>query len=165
MMQKAYNKLEAEEFRMTAPKVFLDDIDENPPVIDDGKLVLLEAKEAAVKYGKESGDPYINLQVTVVEDPIDEGMSMFDSLPLPVEPKPNESQIAYKKRMDRRCYRLKRAVKAFGVKWNGAMEAEALAEQFIGRRAWARTRIEKDNRNQDQSKVNEYFPEAEKPQQ
>jgi hypothetical protein len=148
---------------MAAPKVFLDDISETPPVLDDGKLVMVEAKEALVKWGKESGDPYINLRIEVVEDPDDAEMTMFDTLPLPLEMKENETPTGYKKRMDRRCFRLKRAVLAFGVKWSGALEAEALAEQFVGRRAWCRTKIEKDNRDNDQSRPAEYFAESEKP--
>ena len=149
--------------KMTAPRVFLDDISETPPVLEDGKLVMVEAREAAVKWGKESGDPYINLRIEVVDDPDDAEMSMFDTLPLPLEMKEQETQKAYKKRMDRRCFRLKRAVLAFGVKWSGALEAEELAEQFIGRRAWCRTKIEKDNREIDQSRPAEYFPESAKP--
>ena len=157
---------------MAAPKVFLDDIADKPPVIDDGKLVLLEVKEASVKYGKESGDPYIGIQVQVVDDPEDEGSTMFDNLMLPLEQKEKESDKAYKKRMDRRCFRLKRAVSAFiggsvniikGLDLVEKANQEALAEAFLSRRAWTRATIGQDNRNNPRSETSDYYAEGSKP--
>lgn len=147
------------------PQVFLDDIADKPPVIDDGKLVLVEVTESNVRFGKESGDPYINLQVRVVDDVEDEGAPMFDILPLPLERKQGESDKAYRKRMDRRCFGLKRAAIGFGVKLSGARKPAEVAEAFIGRRAWARAKLTTNQRGNEESRPDAYYPENEKPEE
>jgi len=150
-------------------QVFLDDISDKPPVINDGKLVLVEAADTAVKFGKESGDPYINLQLHVVEDPEDEGAMMFDILTLPLQRKENESSKAYSKRTDRRCFRLKQACIGFGVKLGKNINILtetgrlALAEEFRGRRAWTRVKLDQDQRGNDISRPDSYYKESEKP--
>jgi len=142
--------------------VFLDDISETPPTLDEGKLVLVEVAESTVRIGKESGDPYINLQVKVVDDEENEGAVMFDTLPLPLAQKEKENQKAYRNRMDRRCFKLKRAANAFKVPLNEG-EQEEIAEAFLGRRAWTRPRLEKDLRGEDKSKPGDYYPENDPP--
>lgn len=146
-------------------EVFLDDIADKPPVIDEGKLVLVEVADANVKFGRESGDPYINLENRVTEDPEDEGAPLYDILPLPLEKREGESAKAYKKRMDRRCYRLKQAALAFGVKLAGGRKPVEVAEAFIGRRAWCKTKLDTDQRDQQQSRPDGYYPENEKPEE
>jgi len=148
---------------METPQVFLDDIADKPPVIDEGKLVLVEVAESTVRFGRESGDPYINLQVRVVDDVEDEGAPMFDVLPLPTPKKDGESDKAYKKRTDRRCFRLKQAAVAFKVKLVGGKTAEQVAEAFIARRAWCRTKLDQDQRGNEQSRPDAYYLEDEKP--
>jgi len=145
------------------PVVNLDDIPENAPILAEDKLYLVEVKESTRKLGKESGDPYINLRLEVVDDPIDSEFPMYDILPLPTNAKPGEEREAYTKRTARRCARMKRAVIAFAVKSAGTMTQQELTEQFLGRRAWCRVKTGKDQNNNDQSKPMDYFPEASKP--
>jgi hypothetical protein len=145
------------------PSVNLDDIPENAPVLAEDKLYLVEVKESTRKMGKESGEPYINLKIEVMDDPIDEGFPMYDILPLPSNMKQGEEREAFVKRTARRCNRMKRAVVAFAVKSTGTMSQQELTEQFIGRRAWCRVKTGKDQNNNDQSRPVEYYPEANKP--
>lgn len=147
------------------PQVFLDDIADKPPVIDEGKLVLVEVGEAAVRFGKESGEPYLQLNVRVVDDPEDEGAPMIDRIPLPIPKKDGESDKAYKKRIDRRCYRLKLASVAFGIKLGGGKTPDQLAEAFVSRRAWCRTKLETDQRGAENSRPDAYYAENAKPEE
>lgn len=146
-----------------APEVFLDDIADKPPVIDEGKLVLVEVAESMVRFGKDSGEPYLQLNLRVVEDPEDEGAPLTDRLPMPIPRKEGETDKAFKKRIDRRCFRLKSAAVQFGVKLAGGKKPHELAEAFLMRRAWCRTRLEQDQRGQEQSRPDTYYKESEKP--
>lgn len=145
------------------PEVFLDDIADKPPVIDEGKLVLVEVSESLVRFGKDSGEPYLQLSLRVVDDVEDEGAPLTDRLPMPIPRKDGETDKAYKKRIDRRCFRLKLAAIAFGVKLAGGKKGPELAEAFVMRRAWCRTRLEQDQRGQEQSRPDAYYKESEKP--
>ena len=145
-----------------APQVFLDDIADKPPVMDDGKLVLVEVKKSEIRIGKDSGNPYIAIQVEVKDDEEDEGTTMFDNLMLPLEMEQGENPKAYRKRMDRRCWRLKGACKAFGVNPTGAVPQDELAEMFIARQAWAATKIESDDRG-DRNTITAFYHLNEKP--
>ena len=151
----------------TTPEVvvFLDDIADKPPVIDEGKLVKIEVTEAKVRFGRESGEPYIELREVVVDDEEDEGAPMTDRLPLPLAAKQGETPKAYKKRMDRRCYRLKQAAMAFMVNTSAKRKPDELAEAFISRRAWCRTRLEENLRGNSESRPDAYYKENEKPEE
>lgn len=141
------------------PTAFLDQLADKPPIIEDGKLVLLEVDDSTIRYGRESGDPYINLRLRVVDDPDDEGLVMFDRLMLPNSRRSGETDKGYQKRTDNRCWRLKLASVAFQIPSGQKWTYQQLAEAFRARRAWCRVKIEQDDKGNDQSRPDAYYKE------